>query len=205
MTSFEPPAPPKKAWLFHHMAIMPWPYLFILPAVFVVLIGVGWTQDNYIEEEVAKIWIPTRGSYAKNVEYAESLGEGDLAATSFAAMAIARDGGNLFTEERLQEIRQRMEKAEGTTVSSSIKEFRSEVTSKPILILIKFTAVYRLIITELPILGTICARRITPDVGPHISFPALVSHPWISSKRDVGSLTKPTESRGTRKLSASYW
>ena len=190
MTSFEPPVPPKKAWLFHSMATMPWPYLFILPAVFVVLIGVGWTQDNYIEEEVAKIWIPTKGSYAKNIEYAESLGEGDLATTNFAAMAIARDGGNLFTEERLQEIRQRMEKAEGTTVRSSINEFRSEVTSKLIL---TFTAVYRLIITELPILGTICVRQITPDVGPHISFPALVSHLWISSKRHVGSLTKPTE------------
>jgi hypothetical protein len=78
------------------------------------------------------------GDYAKNVRYAESLGEGDLATTNFAAMAIARDGGNLFTEERLEEIRQRMEKAEGTTVSSSINEFHSEVTSKPILTLIIF-------------------------------------------------------------------
>jgi hypothetical protein len=129
MTSFAPTetAEPKKAWLFHHMAIMPWPYLIILPAVFVVLIGVGWTQDSYIEEEVAKIWIPTRGSYAKNIAYAESLGEGDLATTNFAAMAIARDGGNLFTEERLEEIRQRMEKAESTTVSSSVNDFHSEV------------------------------------------------------------------------------
>jgi hypothetical protein len=129
MTSFAPTetAEPKKAWLFHHMAIMPWPYLIILPAVFVVLIGVGWTQDSYIEEEVAKIWIPTRGSYAKNIAYAESLGEGNLATTNFAAMAIARDGGNLFTEERLTEIRQRMEKAESTTVSSSVNDFHSEV------------------------------------------------------------------------------
>jgi hypothetical protein len=119
MTSFAPTprAEPKKAWLFHNMAMMPLPYLIILPAIFVVLIGVGWTQDNYIEEEVAKIWIPTSGDYAKNIAYAESLGEGDLATTNFAAMAIARDGGNLFTEERLQEIRARMEKTESTTVS----------------------------------------------------------------------------------------
>jgi hypothetical protein len=144
MTTSEPP---KKSWLFHHMAIMPWPYLFILPAVFAVLIGVGWTQDNYIEEEVSKIWIPTKGSYAKNVEYAKSLGEGELATTNFVAMSIARDGGNLFTEERLQEIRQRMEKTEGTTVSSSIKELHLEVTTKPILMLI-FTSIYRLNTTE---------------------------------------------------------
>ncbi len=137
MVSFAPThaAAPKKARLFHHMAIMPWPYLIILPAVFLVLIGVGWTQDSYIEEEVAKIWIPTRGSYAKNVEYAESLGEGDLATTNFAAMAIARDGGNLFTEERLEEIRQRMEKAESTTVRSSVNDSYSEVTSKSMLTL----------------------------------------------------------------------
>jgi hypothetical protein len=191
MTSFEPPAPPKKAWLFHHMAIMPWPYLFILPAVFVVLIGVGWTQDNYIEEEVAKIWIPTRGSYAKNIEYAESLGEGDLATTNFAAMAIARDGGNLFTEGRLEEIRQRMEKAESTTVSSSINECHSEVTSKPILTPLSAT-VYRLNTKALSILGTIFVRRTTLDEGLHISFPALVSRPWISSKNHVGFLTKLT-------------
>jgi hypothetical protein len=61
LTSFAPThaAEPKKARLFHHMATMPLPYLIILPAIFVVLIGVGWTRDSYIEEEVAKIWIPT--------------------------------------------------------------------------------------------------------------------------------------------------
>jgi hypothetical protein len=205
MTSFAPTptAEPKKARLFHHMAIMPWPYLIILPAVFVVLIGIGWTQDSYIEEEVAKIWIPTRGSYAKNIEYAESLGEGDLATTNFAAMAIARDGGNLFTEERLEEIRQRMEKAESTTVSSSINKCRTEVTSKTILTLLSAT-VYRLNTTALSILGTIFVRRTTLDVGLHISFPALVSRLWISSKKHVGFLTKLTVSRGTKTSFASY-
>jgi hypothetical protein len=131
MASFAPTTPePKKAWLFHHMAVMPWPYLFILPAVFVVMIGLGWSQDDYIEDKVSKIWIATKGGYAKNAEYAESLGEGDLGATYFAAMAIARDGGNLFTEERLEEIRQRMEKAESTTVSLLVHNFYSEVIRK---------------------------------------------------------------------------
>jgi hypothetical protein len=37
--------------------------------------------------------------------------------TLFVSMAIARDGGNLFTENRLEKIRQRMEKVEATTVS----------------------------------------------------------------------------------------
>lgn len=108
---------PKKAWLFHHMASMPWPYLVILPIAFLLLIGFGWTQEDYIEDQVALIWIPTEGDYALDVNYASSLGVDNSGATSFAAMSIARDGGNLFTESRLEEIRMRMEKAEGTTVS----------------------------------------------------------------------------------------
>ena len=39
-----------------------------------------------------------------------------MTASSFAAMAISRDGGNLFTEERMEEIRARMKQAEETTV-----------------------------------------------------------------------------------------
>jgi hypothetical protein len=50
------------------------------------------------------------------LDYGAQLGRDDLAISSFAAMAIARDGKNLFTESRLEEIRARMEAAEGTTV-----------------------------------------------------------------------------------------
>jgi hypothetical protein len=107
----------KRAYLFHHMATHPWFYMLFWPVLFSVLIGFGWTQDDIIEDEVTNIWIPTSGSYSSDVAYAASLGEEDLASTNFAAMSIARDGKNLFTESRLEEIRSRMEKAEKTTVS----------------------------------------------------------------------------------------
>jgi len=106
----------KNSTLFHSMARMPWPYLIMMPAIYLILIGVGWTQDDFIEDKVSQIWIPTDGDYFKDQQYAERLGKNDLGATSFAAMAIARDGGNLFTESRLEEIRARMEKMEATTV-----------------------------------------------------------------------------------------
>jgi hypothetical protein len=106
----------KQAFIFHHMAIHPWFYMLFWPVLFSFLIGFGWTQDDIIEDEVTNIWIPTSGSYHNDVSYAASLGEDDLPTSSFAAMSIARDGGNLFTESRLNEIAARMEKAEQTTV-----------------------------------------------------------------------------------------
>jgi hypothetical protein len=106
----------KQASLFHHMAIHPWFYMLFWPILFAFLIGFGWTQEDIIEDEVTNIWIPTSGSYYNDVTYAASLGEADLSTSSFAAMSIARDGGNLFTESRLEEIRMRMEKTEKTTV-----------------------------------------------------------------------------------------
>ena len=76
------------------------------------------TQDDIIEDEVAKIWIPTEGDYAKDLDYADEFGNGGgLGISSFAAMAISRDGANIFTEPRLEEIRARMEVMESTTVS----------------------------------------------------------------------------------------
>jgi hypothetical protein len=106
----------KQVFLFHHMAIHPWFYMLFWPILFSFLIGFGWTQDDIIEDEVTNIWIPTSGSYHDDLAYAESLGENDLPTTNFAAMSIARDGGNLFTESRLNEIMARMEKTEQTTV-----------------------------------------------------------------------------------------
>jgi hypothetical protein len=96
---------------------MPWPYMLVLPIVFVFLIGFGWSIEDKIEDNVANIWIPESGEHAKDLEYAKELGMDEFSLSSFAAMAIARDGGNLFTVERLEEIRSRMEKTEGTTVS----------------------------------------------------------------------------------------
>ncbi|KAL7573818.1 hypothetical protein ACA910_007843 [Epithemia clementina (nom. ined.)] len=104
------------SWPFSHMSSMPLPYLLILPIAFVLLAGFGWSQDEYIEDKVSDIWIPTRGAYAQDLDYAQSLGKDRLPYTSFAAMAISRDGENIFTASRLDEIRQRMEKTESTTI-----------------------------------------------------------------------------------------
>jgi hypothetical protein len=114
----------KKAFLFHHMATHPWFYMLFWPILFSFLIGFGWTQDEIIENGVNNLWIPTRGSYHDDVTYAASLGENDLGTlptSSFAAMSIARDGGNLFTESRLTEITARMQKTERTTVREQLQ------------------------------------------------------------------------------------
>lgn len=102
--------------LFDFMAKHPWPFLFAIPIIFLFLVGFGWSIDDKIESEVANIWIAQDGDYAKDVDYAKSVGKNDLAATSFAAMAISRDGKNIMTEARLQEIRSRMQETENTTV-----------------------------------------------------------------------------------------
>jgi hypothetical protein len=34
----------------------PIPFTIILPAVFIVLVAVGWTRDDIVEEEVNEIW-----------------------------------------------------------------------------------------------------------------------------------------------------
>ena len=108
------------AALFHNMAAFPWPYMLFWPILFAFLLGFGWSQEDIIEDEVTNIWIPQSGSYAADIQYAADLGQDDLSSSSFAAMAIARDGKNLFTEERLEEIRARMEKMERTTVRAGM-------------------------------------------------------------------------------------
>ena len=105
-----------KRGLFHWMASYPLPFCLFLPCVFAVFIGLGWRQDDIIEESVARIWIPTKGDHAVDTEYAEQHGYG-FSSTTMSAAAIARDDGNLFTEDRLEAIRARMEKMEKTTVS----------------------------------------------------------------------------------------
>ena len=144
------------SWPFPHMVKMPWPYLIIIPVAYALLCGFGWSQDDYVEEQVAEIWIPqdsksllsfvfddaflsnrrrrrtnnhvarttthdfdrrsSPGDYAKDRDYADSVGKNNLGGTTMLAMAIARDGGNLFTPNRLEEIRQRMEELESVTL-----------------------------------------------------------------------------------------
>lgn len=102
--------------IFHHMAARPWPFAIIIPCILAIFVGVGWSRENIIEDEVNSIWVPTRSSFKKDRDYAEGLGKGETNTTPFLAMAKSRDGGNLFTESRLKEIRARMQQVEATTV-----------------------------------------------------------------------------------------
>jgi hypothetical protein len=108
---------PCRPYIFWHMTVFPWPYLFLFPVALAFLIGFGWSQDDIIEDEVNNIWIPQSGEYARDKAYADSLGQDTLGSSSFAAMAIARDGQNLFTASRLEEIRARMERTESISIT----------------------------------------------------------------------------------------
>jgi hypothetical protein len=207
---------PAAGWsLWHSMATMPWPYMFVAPVVFTFLIGFGWTTEDRIEDDVANIWIPQSGDYAKDQDYAESLGVGDWANSNFAAMCIARDGENLFTENRLEEIRKRMVKTEATTVRFPFTlhslAFKYNIYSTPYSLTSPFiiscwnTYVISLALCRLRTrvkhtIGMICVQR-----NPvHIRYPAVGFHRWIYSTKLGGSSTKRIVSVGTMIWSASY-
>eukprot|EP00978_Attheya_sp_CCMP212_P025628 scaffold82799_cov44-Attheya_sp.AAC.2 len=109
------------------MARFPWPWMLVLPVIFAILAGAGWSQDEIVETEVANIWIATSGDYYKDKEYRLSLlPPGNSArggASSFAAVASSRDGTNIFTADRLEEIRTRMEATESVTVEYNGETF----------------------------------------------------------------------------------
>lgn len=112
----------KKSQLFVYMSgrRTAWPFLVILPALWALFVGLGWSQNDIIEDEVSKIWIATSGDYYKDRQYEKSLDLGDsTAASTFLAMSISRDEGNLFTADRLEEIRSRMETTELITVRTT--------------------------------------------------------------------------------------
>jgi len=87
------------------------PALLVLPAIFMVLIGVGWTREDIIKDSVYKLWASTGNENYKNKQYAADL-DVRRVTTSFLALAKIRDSGNIFSEERLREIRDRMEVVE---------------------------------------------------------------------------------------------
>jgi hypothetical protein len=95
----------------------PLPFLLFFPVIWIIFCGIGWSEDDKIEEEVHNIWAQQRSSYMQDKEYADSLGKNDRSSSAFAALAVSRDGNNLFTKDRLNEIRDRMKDTEDTTVS----------------------------------------------------------------------------------------
>ena len=111
------PTPVKNGFLFHLIAKNPLIFILFLPSLLTVFTAVGFTRDNYIEDEVGEIWIPSSNALAKDEDYLEKLDGAAFRSSTFAAMAIARDSKNLFTEPRLEEIRERMNSIESMTVS----------------------------------------------------------------------------------------
>jgi hypothetical protein len=78
-----------------------------------VLIGVGWTQDNYIEEEAPRSgFLPEEVTPRMSSTLSRSRG---LTTTNFAVRRFARDGGNLFTESNLEGDSPCMEKRQKVT------------------------------------------------------------------------------------------
>jgi hypothetical protein len=109
--------------IFESMARFPWPWMLVLPVIFAILAGAGWSQDDIVETQVANIWTATSGDYYQDKQYRLSLlPPGNSArggSSSFAAVASSRDGTNIFTPHRLEEIRTRMEAAESATVRTN--------------------------------------------------------------------------------------
>jgi len=98
-------------------------FALLLPIVFILFMSFGFTQDDYIEEKVGEIWTKTSGELYNDKMYLKALeensdytGRGDV--TVFLAMARSRkDGGNIFNNESLHEIVDRMKVTENTKVN----------------------------------------------------------------------------------------
>lgn len=88
----------------------------IILLFFIFAIGAGFSQDDIVEDSISEIWIPKSGDFKKDKEYSESLDKSS-SPSNFLAMAIARDGENLLTADRLEEVRARMESLESYEVT----------------------------------------------------------------------------------------
>ena len=109
------------------MADYPFPFLFFFPIIFIILIAIGFSRPDVFEIDVGKLWIPSDSSYARNLEYAERVGATKANQQStFAAMALSRYGENLFKEENLNAIVERMKQLEGTQIEYKGNNFTWE-------------------------------------------------------------------------------
>ncbi|CAB9518815.1 Protein patched homolog 1 [Seminavis robusta] len=105
------------AWLFVTMTKCPYPFLVTLPFLFMLLICLGFSRPSIIEEDVSNLWIPMDGTYKQDKDYAESVGAaGSDELSTFMAMSLSRDGDNLFNEDNLNAVVERMKRIETTPV-----------------------------------------------------------------------------------------
>lgn len=98
-----------------------WLFTVTLPLIYIVLLFLGLSRDDIVEEQISEIWIPKSGSFYKDKQYAKDVGVNLNPISTFLAMALSRDGGNIFTSTRLEEVRTRMEETE-----SLIVEYKGE-------------------------------------------------------------------------------
>jgi len=103
------------------MGRCPYPFAVIIPTVLLALLIVGFTQEDIIEKDINNIWTSTTGQFYNDINYMKSIVTKDTAGrqdlTTFSAMAVSRDEGNLFTADRLDEINERMKDLADVTVS----------------------------------------------------------------------------------------
>ena len=93
-----------------------WLFTVTLPLIYIVLLFLGLSRDDIVEEQISEIWIPKSGSFYKDKQYAKDVGVNLNPISTFLAMALSRDGGNIFTSTRLEEVRTRMEETESLIV-----------------------------------------------------------------------------------------
>lgn len=94
------------------------PSLILLPLLFVVFIGVGFTRDDILEDEVYQIWARKNSKHFADMEYARSVGAKAGASTLLAMAKTRNEGENIMTKSNLDEVVERMKQVENVTVSS---------------------------------------------------------------------------------------
>lgn len=118
--------------VFEFMGRRPFFFLAVPPLALLGLLIAGFTtQDDIVEDNVSNIWTATSGPYYDNRKYLENVTEGytnpgRTSLSTFAGMAVSRDGGNLFTSSRLREIEQRMKAVDAVTVEHKERTFSNQ-------------------------------------------------------------------------------
>ena len=63
--------------LFWFMSAHGLAFVIFLPCIWIILTAIGWSKDNLIEEDIAKVWIPQSGSFLDDKEYKDSIVQND--------------------------------------------------------------------------------------------------------------------------------
>jgi hypothetical protein len=99
----------------HMIAKVPALFIIVMPALSVLFIAIGF-KDYTVEDSVAKLWIPESTSYAADSKYKQSI-VGGSTSSSFLGISKPRNGGNVMTADLLLELRDHLNRTQGTTVT----------------------------------------------------------------------------------------